>query len=133
MKTETLFLNQEQVLRIHAGSIQKHGGLDGLRDAGLLASALSMPQAKFGGQFLHDGISAMAAAYLFHLCKNHPFADGNKRTAHGTAVTFLLINGYNITTDADETERMVLRVADGTISKQELTKIFSKIVKREKT
>ena len=132
MKNEPLFLSHEQVLRIHARSIEEFGGLEGVRDHGLLSSALSMPQAKFGGQYLHSGISAMAAGYLFHLCKNHPFVDGNKRTALATAELFLLVNGYRLKTNDAETERITVSVADGTLSKEELTKIFKKNVKLDR-
>jgi len=75
------FLAIEDVLDIHALQLARYGGPDGLRDQGLLESALAQPQATFGGGFVHDGLFPMAAAYLFHIVSNHPFIDGNKRTS----------------------------------------------------
>ncbi len=72
------FLTLEDALALHASRIARYGGSLGLRDLGLLESALAVPSATFGGQFLHGSLSEMAAAYLFHLVKNHPFVDGNK-------------------------------------------------------
>ena len=71
----------EHVLDVHRRMILEFGGDPSLRDSGLLESDVMMPAAQFGGRFLHDGIAAMAAAYLFHLCRNHPFVDGNGRAA----------------------------------------------------
>src|SRR5207249_5785917 len=82
------FLTVDQVLSIHARVLAEYGGGDGVRDIGLLDSAVAMPAAAFGGQHLHDGIPAMAAAYLFHICKNHAFVDGNKRTGLAAAIQF---------------------------------------------
>jgi death-on-curing protein len=132
MKTNPIFLTLKEVLEIHADSLAIHGGLDGVRDQGLLESAISMPQAKFGGEYLHTGIHAMGAAYLFHICKNHPFADGNKRTALASAEIFLVQNGFELLTDTDETEQLTLKVAEGSLSKDELTALFKKHVKRKK-
>ena len=97
MSESPLFLAKHTVLEIHDEQIAEHGGDPGLRDEGLLESALAQPQAGFGGQYLHENLFAMAAAYVFHLANNHPFADGNKRTALGAAVLFLAANGYELT------------------------------------
>ena len=75
------FVDIDESLRIHARQIDRFGGDSGVRDRGLLESALAMPRASFGGQFVHDDLVAMAGAYLYHLCKNHAFVDGNKRVA----------------------------------------------------
>ena len=80
-----VFLTVDHVLTIHRRVIDEFGGDPALRDRGLLESAVMMPAAQFGGGYLHDGIPAMAAGYLFHICKNHSFVDGNKRTALATA------------------------------------------------
>lgn len=85
------------VLNIHARQIEKFGGTNGIRDEGLLESALAQPQVTFGGQLLHPTIPAQAAAYLYHLAMNHPFIDGNKRTAFAVMDTFLRVNGYVLT------------------------------------
>ena len=89
---DPLFLSLDEVLEIHEQQIERYGGSHGIRDAGGLESAMATPQATFGGEFLHRSIPTMAAAYLFHLCQNHPFIDGNKRTGANAAITFLLMN-----------------------------------------
>jgi death-on-curing protein len=72
---EPLFLDVEDVLALHADQLEVYGGSPGLRDRGLLESAVAQPQASFGGEFANEGLFAMAAAYLFHIVKNHPFVD----------------------------------------------------------
>jgi len=89
---DPVFLSLDEILEIHAEQVERYGGSSGLRDAAGLESAVATPQATFGGEFLHASIPAMAAAYLFHICQNHPFIDGNKRTAANAAITFLLMN-----------------------------------------
>ncbi|HEY1351635.1 MAG TPA: type II toxin-antitoxin system death-on-curing family toxin [Ktedonobacteraceae bacterium] len=93
------FIPHKVVLAIHEDQIHEFGGLPGLRDEHVLASALSQPEAQFGGEYLHTSMYEMAAAYGFHLCKNHPFLDGNKRTAWMVMVTFLRLNGYIFSLD----------------------------------
>jgi death-on-curing protein len=77
-----VFLTLGEAFAIHANQIEQYGGEPGLRDEGLLRSALAQPEASFGGEWLHTTLAEMAGAYLFHLVKNHAFVDGNKRTAH---------------------------------------------------
>ena len=89
---DPVFLTIEEVLEIHERMLAEFGGLAGVSDQGLLDSALAMPQATFGGEFLHSTIAAMAATYLFHLCSNHAFMDGNKRTALAAAEVFVKRN-----------------------------------------
>ncbi|MCC5608366.1 type II toxin-antitoxin system death-on-curing family toxin [Nostoc sp. CHAB 5834] len=88
------FLSISQVLNIHQDEINSFGGTSGVRDEGLLDSALAQPQATFGGELLHPTIHEQAAAYLYHLAMNHPFIDGNKRTAFAVMDTFITLNGY---------------------------------------
>ena len=88
------FLTLDEVIEIHREMINRYGGSDGIRDKGLLESAVSTPQASFGDQFLHSDIFHMAGAYLFHIVKNHPFIDGNKRTGAMAAFVFLKLNHY---------------------------------------
>jgi death-on-curing protein len=83
------FLDAETITTFHNDLIETYGGTRGLRDSGLLESALAQPKAQFGGEYLHDGIFEMASAYGFHICKNHPFIDGNKRSALVAMYTFL--------------------------------------------
>jgi death-on-curing protein len=118
------FLSLDEVLEIHEQQIERYGGSSGLRDGGGLESATATPQATFGGEFLHTSIPAMAAAYLFHLCQNHPFLDGNKRVGANAAITFLLINQWEPTFDEEELVDLVLSVATGGLSKPRLIEIF---------
>ncbi len=118
------FLTVEQVLSIHREMIERYGGDPTLRDVGLIDSAVMMPQQSFGGEYLHASIAAMAAAYLFHLCSNHGFTDGNKRTAAGAALVFLAVNGHELSLTIDELERITLDVAGGSLEKRQLTRLF---------
>ena len=112
-----LFLELDEILAIHRDQIERYGGSQGVRDMGLLQSALAMPQASFGGQFLHDDLHIMAAAYLYHLTQNHPFVDGNKRVGTVAAVLFLDLNGIVLDADEDDFEQLVLSVAQGKADK----------------
>jgi len=94
------FLELIEVLEIHQSRIDLYGGAHGLRDVGLLQSALAQPQAGFGGEPFHKDLYEMAAAYLFHLSQNHPFVDGNKRTALASCLVFLAFNRLEL--DVDE-------------------------------
>lgn len=123
------FVTTDEVLRLHRHQIDTYGGSHGLRDAGLLDSALAQPQAAFGGQFAHDGLTAMAAAYLFHLAMNHPFFDGNKRISVATAIYFLEINGVDFDVDSVELGDLTLAVAAGQKGKDDATAFFQLHVK----
>jgi death-on-curing protein len=123
-----IFLSVADVLRIHARVVADFGGDPGLRDRGLLESATAMPHAMFAGSYLHPDLSAMAAAYHFHLCANHPFIDGNKRVAVAAAEVFLLVNGRELDATDDELEELTLGVAGGLLAKQYVTAFFAKHV-----
>ena len=114
------FLSLEQVLAIHADQVRRYGGGLGVRDLGLVKSALAMPQASFSGQYLHPTLHEMAAAYLFHLTQNHPFLDGNKRIGLAAAIAFLGLNDTWLESGPDELLEMVLSVARGEIGKPEI-------------
>jgi death-on-curing protein len=124
------FLYAGDLILIHAACIDRFGGARGLRDEGLLESAVSMPRAQFGGRYLHPGIPAMAAAYLFHLCKNHPFLDGYKRAAFAASEAFILANGYRLNASDDEMIDVTLGVAEGRISKVQAISFFKKKVRK---
>ena len=115
------FLSVDDVLAIQENTIAKEGGLGGLRDAGLLESAVLMPQQRFGGKYLHTDLGAMAAAYLFHISQNHAFLDGNKRTAALATLIFLNINDVESLPTPKALERMTLAVAASEVDKAELT------------
>ena len=121
---DILFLTIEEVRILHRHQIASYGGEHGVRDAGLLESALAQPKAMFNGDYLHRDIFEMAAAYLFHLVKNHPFIDGNKRVGALTAYVFLMINGYRLTMLPDPFTEMVLAVAEGRLDKTEIARFF---------
>ena len=114
---KVLFLTLDEVLSIHEEQIRLFGGPSGIRDAGLLLSAMGNVEATFDGAFLHESIFEMAAAYLYGICRNHPFLDGNKRTAAATALTFLDMNRIELDADEDEFYRLVIGVAEGRVSK----------------
>ena len=126
MTSSTIFLSVDDVLAVHLRVIQEFGGDSGLRDRGMLESAVAMPQAVFGGQELHPGLASKAAAYHFHLCSNHPFVDGNKRVAVATAELFLILNGFELSASDDEIEEMTLGVARGEMSKDQVVEFFDK-------
>ena len=108
---------RDEALLIHFDQVRRYGGSRGLRDLGLLRSALAMPRASFGGVYLHPSRAEMAAAYLFHIARNHPFLDGNKRAALATALAFLWVNGQRLEASGDELAELVLGVAAGTVGK----------------
>lgn len=114
------FLGLDDVLALHGRSVELFGGGVGIRDVGLLESALAMPRATFGDEWLHPSIHEMAAAYLFHVCKNHPFVDGNKRTALACALVFLGLNGHSVFAPSDALLDVVLGVAEGRVAKAEV-------------
>ena len=123
------FLSVEIVLEIHQQVIEEFGGEPGMRDRGMLESAVAMPQSTFGGEDLHTGLAEKAAAYHYHLCANHPFIDGNKRVAVASAELFLLINGHELTASDDDVEDLTLGVAGGWLSKEQVIEFFVRFVK----
>ncbi len=108
-----VFLQLDEVFAIHVDQITRYGGEPGIRDLGLLESAISMPRAGFGGEYLHEDLYHMAAAYLFHIVQNHPFVDGNKRVGLVTALVFLEFNGIIVEADESGIESLVLATAKG--------------------
>ena len=119
-----LFLDLDQVIRLHGELIERYGGIDGTRDIGLLHSAIAMPQASYGGDYLHADIYEMAAAYLYHIVQDHPFLDGNKRTGAAAAIVFLAINGTEVDADEEGLVALTLSVADGKCGKKEIAEFF---------
>ena len=115
------FVTISQVLDIHQDEINSFGGTSGVRDEGLLDSALAQPQATFGGELLHPTIGEQAAAYLYHLAMNHPFIDGNKRTAFAVMDTFITLNGYSLNLSSEEAYNLVIQVVQREMSKEELS------------
>jgi len=114
------FLSETIVLAIHDDQVRLYGGVYGVRDGAMLDAALHMPQAQFGGEFLHPTIFHMAAAYGFHLCQNHPFIDGNKRTAGMVMFTFLRLNGLEPVASELDYYQTMMAVANGEMNKEQL-------------
>ncbi|TDX44483.1 type II toxin-antitoxin system death-on-curing family toxin [Orenia marismortui] len=115
------FIPKKAILYFHEQLIQTYGGSTGIRDKKLLDSAIQQPKSTFEGKYLHDSIFKMASAYGFHLCKNHPFIDGNKRIALVAMDTFLQNNGYEITASEKETYKIMINLSSEGLSKDELT------------
>ena len=111
----------EIVREIHAEAIARFGGSDGVRDIALLESAVAAPQASFGGKSPYRDLAEIAAAYLFYLCRNHPFIDGNKRAALGSCIVFLRLNGVEPTPDGPKWEELVLAIAAGSLNREQAT------------
>ncbi|MBE7464709.1 MAG: type II toxin-antitoxin system death-on-curing family toxin [Planctomycetes bacterium] len=119
-----VFLKLEEVLEIHQDQTERYGGDAGIRDLGLLQSAVAMPQATFGGQFLHEDLYAMASAYLYHIVQNHPFLDGNKRTGTVAALVFLEMNDVPVDIPEPELVDFVLLVATGNTDKPQIARFL---------
>ena len=109
-----------EVVALHRAILESSGGASGIRDLGALESALAQPRATFGGSDLHSSVHAKAAALGFSLTLNHPFVDGNKRVAHAAMEVFLVLNGYEIVALVDEQERLMLHLAAGKITSEQL-------------
>jgi death on curing protein len=116
----TRFLTRQECLELHRRILDQSGGLKGVRDIGLLDSALAQPQMTFDGRELCPGIADKAAALAFSLICNHPFNDGNKRVGHAAMETFLVLNGWELTAHVDEQEHIIFSVASGTLMREGL-------------
>jgi death-on-curing protein len=128
---DPLFLTLAEVIEIHADQIDRYGGQAGVRDLGLLESALSQPEASFAGAWLHKDLYEMAAAYAYHLCQNHPFIDGNKRTALASALVFLELNDVSILDPRGRLKTAMIRVASSKLSKDDVAKLLRKLPRRK--
>jgi death-on-curing protein len=122
----------DEVREIHAEAINRFGGSDGVRELALLESAVAAPQASFGGKSPYADLADVAAAYLYYICKNHPFIDGNKRAALGACIVFLRLNGVEPCIDGPEWEELTLAVASSAIDREEATKRLRKLIPRGK-
>jgi death-on-curing protein len=118
------FLTIEDVLELHEDQIATYGGSYGVRDQGLLESALAQPRAMYGGDYLHSDVFHMAAAYAYHLARNHPFVDGNKRIAAAAGIVFLAINGHELRADDEVLYDTMIAVATGTLEKERLADFY---------
>lgn len=114
------YLSLKDVLELHRLVLRQTGGLDGVRDFGGLESAIAQPQMSFGGHDLYPCLPTKAAALGFSLVSNHPFLDGNKRVGHLAMELFLVLNGQELMAGVDEQEGIMIRLASGDLSREEL-------------
>jgi death-on-curing protein len=114
---DLFFLTLDEVLSLHEEQLRLFGGSSGIRQLDLLQSAMGNVEATFGEIFLHETIFEMAAAYLYGICRNHPFVDGNKRTATAAALTFLRMNDIRVHATEDDFYDLVIGVAEARVSK----------------
>jgi death-on-curing protein len=126
------FLTLSEVLLILQDQIRRYGGKYGIRDIGLLSSAIAMPESTFEGQYLHKNIYEQAAAYVFHICQNHPFLDGNKRTALASALVFLDINGIEIEDPNKELYEVIMKTATGKYMKADISQELKRLSKKKR-
>ena len=125
----TRYLSLAEVLKLHGLIIAKSGGSDGLRDLGMLESALGQPRQTFGGEDLYPSLTSKAAALGFSLIMNHPFIDGNKRVGHAATEAVLMLNGFELTAEIDDAEAEILAVAAGQRTRDEFQAWIEKHVR----
>ena len=117
---EPVWIRDDVVFAIHRRQLTEHGGAEGIRDEGLLDSALARPKNLWAYSGQRPDIAALAAAYAFGIAKNHPFVDGNKRTAFVVCRTFLILNGHDLETSKEDKYLTFLRLSEGRLSEKEL-------------
>lgn len=127
-----IHLTVDIVKEIHEAVLAEFGGSGGIRDEGLLHSAVAAPQATFGGESPFADLPEVAAAYLFYICRNHPFVDGNKRAAMTSAIVFLRLNGIEPMPDSDKWEGLVLDVASSQLDRDATTKRLKALLPRKR-
>lgn len=125
------FLSISEVLLILEDQVRNYGGKYGVRDLNLLSSAIYLPESSFDGKYLHPTIPAMAAAYAYHICQNHPFIDGNKRVALASSLIFLDLNGYGFNCNDDVLYKEIMELAKGEIKKEDLIIFYEEHSKRK--
>jgi death-on-curing protein len=121
------FLVVEDVLELHALQLARYGGGGGLRDSGRLDAAVAQARTTFDGEFVHNDLFEMAAAYLFHIIQNHPFVDGNKRTGLLASLVFLDLNGLSVVHESETLYALTLGVAEGRVEKREVAATLRRI------
>lgn len=127
---ECIHLDTSIVEEIHREAIVLYGGSPGLRDRARLEAAVAAPQATTGGRSVFSSLFEIAAAYLFYLCRNHPFVDGNERTALGACLVFLALNNLPQPADDDALFQLVMAVAEGKIGREQTTQVLAALLDR---
>lgn len=128
--SQPVFLTLAEVLEIHKTQIERYGGAHGIRDIGLVESAMAMPQAGFGGEYFHGSIFEMAAAYAYHIAENQPFVDGNKRAGLAVALVFLDMNGISVDDPKGRLYEAMIRIGTRKLDKRGLAEVLSSLAKR---
>ena len=127
MNDDPVFLTVSDVLALHSDQIREFGGSDGLRDQGALESAVAQASATYEGRHLHAELFEKAAAYAFHIAENHPFVDGNKRTALNAAIVFLGLNGFDVVDKDGRLYDAMMSVAIGKLSKGQMAALLEQV------
>lgn len=126
----TKFVPIDIILAFHEDLLRRYGGSGGVRDRNLLESAIGQPKATFAGKHLHRTLFDKAAAYGFHLARNHPFVDGNKRIAFVVMDIFLSRNGWDLVASEEEAYAMMMELAQGRLAKSALSEWLKKRSRR---
>jgi len=121
------FLTLAEIIEIHRNQINNYGGEEGIRDISLLSSAIAIPKSTFDGEYLYTDTFEMAAAYIYHICQNHPFVDGNKRVALVSGLVFLDFNKIKIEDPGNELYKMMMSIASGKMKKENIVNILKKL------
>lgn len=124
------YLTLAEILELHHRVIEQSGGAHGIRDLGGVESAIAQPQMTFGGGELYPTLEAKAGALCYSLVMNHAFVDGNKRIGHAAMETFLVIHGYELAPNVDDAEHVMLKLAAGEVSREELLEWITSHVRR---
>jgi len=125
--SEIEFLTLAEIIEIHKNQISNYGGEEGIRDISLLSSAIAMPKSIFEGNYLHKDLFEMAAAYVYHISQNHPFVDGNKRTALVSGLIFLDFNNIYLDDPKEELYKMMMNTASGKLYKNRIAEILKNL------
>jgi len=126
------YLELKHILAMHEVLLAKYGGLKGIRDRGLLESAIAQPQQSAFGEDIFPDVTSKAAAYAFYLSENQPFIDGNKRIATAAALTFLRLNGYDLKASEKELYEVIMQIANKKLSRNKLAQWFKKNTVRKR-
>jgi death-on-curing protein len=121
------FLTVAEIEQLHQEQLRLFGGLDGVRDRKALEAAAAMPEATFGGEFLHPTVFSMAAAYAFHIAQDQPFVDGNKRTGLNAALLFLGLNGWDVNDPDDSLYDAMIGLAARKTTKEQLSELLESL------
>lgn len=127
---DILFLSIGEVVEIHQDQVERYGGHPGIRDNSLLCSAVAGPEATFSGKYLNTNLFEMAAAYIYYICQDHPFIDGNKRTALASGLVFLELNGVTVTDNKGILYTAIMELATGRIGKADISQLLRSLNER---